>query len=280
MIINLIFDQSSGVGFAAFQAGVEAAALMLEQAITDPITVTIEVGWGQFPTDHSSITGGAAEAEPNHALASPYSYSQVFAALTDNAAVIGDTNFNSLPDDVSILGFNGQTTKLYSDVLVWSAEAKALGFIPGNQGGIDGYVGFAKDINPNSLIGVVLHEIGHALGRAPWGLPDDSDMPDILELFRFDSASGERLVYDNGRTAPASYFSVTGSINNGGTVLANYGETSDPSDYLNDSLTTNDPYDSSTTLATPFSRSPRSTSLSSTFSASTHFRRPSLGRAA
>jgi hypothetical protein len=56
MIINLIFDQSGGAGFADFKSGVVSAALILEKAITDPITVTIEVGWGQFPTDHSLIT--------------------------------------------------------------------------------------------------------------------------------------------------------------------------------------------------------------------------------
>jgi hypothetical protein len=70
MIINLIFDQSGGAGFASFSAGVMSAASILEKAITDPITVTLEVGWGQFPTDHSPITGGAAEAEPNFALVS------------------------------------------------------------------------------------------------------------------------------------------------------------------------------------------------------------------
>jgi hypothetical protein len=71
MIINLIFDQSGGSQFASFKAGVETAASMLEQAITDPITVTIEIGWGVFPTDQSPITGGAAEAEPNFALFVP-----------------------------------------------------------------------------------------------------------------------------------------------------------------------------------------------------------------
>jgi hypothetical protein len=48
MIINLIFDQSSGQGFASFKSGVETAALMLDKAITNAITVTIEVGYGQF----------------------------------------------------------------------------------------------------------------------------------------------------------------------------------------------------------------------------------------
>jgi hypothetical protein len=182
---------------------------MLEKAITNPITVTIEVGYGQFPTDQSLITSGAAEAEPNHDLTSSYSYSTVSAALTASAATIGDTNFNGLPGGATINGINGfGQPKTYGQVLLWSAEQKALGFIPANQSGVDGYVGFAQDINPNSLIGVALHEITHALGRAPYGLPDDSDIPDVLELFRFTS-SGTRLVFDHGQSAPPSYFSVT-----------------------------------------------------------------------
>ena len=95
-----------------------------------------------------------------------------------------------------------------------------------------------QDIKPNSLIGVALHELTHALGRAPYGPPDDNDLPDIFDLFRFTS-SGTRLVLDNGQSAPPSYFSV----DNGATVSANYGQTSDPSDFLGDSHTINDPFD-------------------------------------
>jgi hypothetical protein len=124
--------------------------------------------------------------------------------------------------------------------LLWSAEAKALGFVPANQAGVDGFAGFAKDINPNSLVGVALHELTHALGRAPAGLPlSFGDIPDIFDLFRFDSANDTRLVDGDFGNAPPAYFSV----DNGGTVLANYGETSDPGDFLNDSLTVNDPFD-------------------------------------
>jgi serralysin len=129
----------------------------------------------------------------------------------------------------SIQGFNGQTTKPYSQVLLWSAEAKALGFIPANQSGVDGFAGFATDINSNSLIGVALHELTHALGRANAGLPlSFGDIPDIFDLFRFDSANNTRLVDGDFGSAPPAYFSVSG----GGTVLANYGQTSDPSDFL------------------------------------------------
>jgi hypothetical protein len=106
MIINLIFDQSGGPGFASFVSGVESAALILDRAITDPITVTIEIGYGEFPTDHSSIPSGVAEAEPNSLLTLTSSFTRVVNALSAGAA-LGDTNFNVLTSIVAIIGSGG-----------------------------------------------------------------------------------------------------------------------------------------------------------------------------
>jgi serralysin len=72
------------------------------------------------------------------------------------------------------------------------------------------------------LVGVALHELTHALGRVPYG-----SQPDIFDLFRFTSA-GTRLFTDS-IPSSAAYFSVDG----GNTKLADYGRTSDPSDFLN-----------------------------------------------
>jgi hypothetical protein len=118
MIIKLIFDQSNAP--ASFTSAVESAALMLEKAITDPITVTIEVGYGRFPTDNSLITNGAAEGEP--ADGSSFLYSEL-AALSAGKAP-GDTNFDALPTGGSIRGFNGSTTQNFSSVLVYPAQEK------------------------------------------------------------------------------------------------------------------------------------------------------------
>jgi hypothetical protein len=105
----------------------------------------------------------------------------------------------------------------------------------------DGTATFATDINPNLLVGVAVHELTHALGRVPYG-----PQPDIFDLFRF-SAPGTRL-FQAGNTAPAAYFSLDGGV----TKLADYGEHSDPSDFLNpgptnlgppySNLTPNDPF--------------------------------------
>jgi hypothetical protein len=54
----------------------------------------------------------------------------------------------------------------------------------------------------------------------------------------FDTANSERLILDNSSSAPPAYFSVNGGAAN----LADYGETSDPSDFPNSS-TPNDAFD-------------------------------------
>jgi hypothetical protein len=248
MKINLIFDQPNAP--ASFKNAVQKAASMLDAAITNDITVNIEVGYGTFPLG-GTVTGGEAEAEPNLDIATSASYSVVSSALSAGAAP-GDPNFKALPDGATVSGYNGgfthPSTEPYSQVVVWSAEAKALGFISADQPDIDGFAGFATDIPADALVGVALHELTHAMGRVPNGLPADADNPDIFDLFRFKTnnpGQGERLVVDNGTSAPAAYFSVTGPVNSGGTDLAHYGQTSDPSDFLNppdSNLTPNDSF--------------------------------------
>ena len=114
---------------------------------------------------------------------------------------------------------------------MWYAEEKALGLRAANDPAIDGYVGFGTGIPTSLLVGVVLHEIGHAMGRVPYG-----PQPDIFDLFRFTSP-GTRL-FSDGATAPPAYFSVNGGV----TDIADYGQTSDPSDFLNGARTPEDPF--------------------------------------
>src|SRR5207237_501426 len=112
-------------------------------------------------------------------------------------------------------------------------ELKLWGILGANDTTTDdGSATFATDINPNLLVGVALHELTHAMGRVPYG-----SAPDIFDLFRFASA-GTRL-FSGANTAPAAYFSVDG----GNTKLADYGRTSDPSDFLNSGVQgSNDPF--------------------------------------
>src|SRR5262249_27138137 len=131
----------------------------------------------------------------------------------------GDTTFNALPAGSTIQGQSG--------VAVWNAQLKLWGFLGANDTTTDdGSATFATDINPNLLVGVALHELTHAMGRVPYGAPYSSP-PDIFDFYRFTS-TGTRL-FSGSPTAPANYF----SLNGGTTKIADYGQTSDPSDFLN-----------------------------------------------
>jgi len=213
--INLIFDAAAMAAPASFRAGIQQAASILSATITNKITVNINIDY--------SGTGGGAAAGPDNGLFE--SYSTVRTDLINNAAP-GDTTFSALPTGSKIQG--------QSQVAVWNAQLKLFGLLsPNDTTTDDGSATFATDISPSLLVGVALHELTHALGRVPYG-----SQPDIFDLFRFTSAGTQ--LFANGNTAPAAYFSVDG----GNTKLADFGQNSDPSDFLNRGVQgANDPFD-------------------------------------
>src|SRR4051795_2784756 len=212
--INLLYDAAALAAPASFRAGIEQAVSILTAAISDKITVN-------FKIDYSG-TGGGAAAGPDHGLFE--SYSSVRANLINNAS-LGDTTFNALTVGSSVQG--------QSSVAVWNAQLKLWGLMAANDTTTDdGSATFATDIDPNLLVGVALHELTHAMGRVPYGT-----QPDIFDFYRFTGA-GTRL-FQGGATAPAAYFSLDG----GNTKLADYGRTSDASDFLNSGVQgPNDPF--------------------------------------
>jgi hypothetical protein len=212
--INLLYDAAALAAPASFRAGIQQAVSILTAAISDKITVNIKIDY--------SGTGGGAAAGPDHGLFQ--SYSSIRADLINNATP-GDTTFNALAAGSSIQG--------QSNVAVWNAQLKLWGLIAANDTTTDdGSATFATDINPNLLVGVALHELTHAIGRIPYG-----PQPDIFDFFRFTTA-GTRL-FQGGATAPAAYFSLDG----GNTKIADYGRTSDASDFLNSGVQgANDPF--------------------------------------
>ena len=216
--INLLFDAAAMAAPASFRAGIQQAASLLTAAISDKITVNIKI-------DYSGTGGGAAAGPDNGQY---LSYSTVKADLVNNATP-GDPTFNALPGGTSI---QGQT-----NVAVWDAQLKLWGVLGANDTTTDdGSATFATDINSSLLVGVALHELTHAMGRVPYG-PPYSSSPDIFDLFRFTSP-GAQLI-DGHNTAQAAYFSVDG----GYTKLADFGQTSDASDFLNSGVQgPNDPF--------------------------------------
>ena len=214
LVINLLFDAAAMAAPTSFRQGIEQAATILSGAISDKITVNLNIDY--------SGTGGGAAAGPDSGQY--VSYTTLRADLIKDATP-GDTTFNALP--------SGSTIQGQSSVAVWNAQLKLLGLLSANDTTTDdGSATFATDINPNLLVGVALHELTHAMGRVPYG-----PQPDIFDLFRFTSP-GTRL-FLNGATAPAAYFSLDG----GTTKVADYGQTSDASDFLNSGVQgSNDPF--------------------------------------
>ncbi len=212
--INLLFDAAAMAAPASFRAGIAQAAAILASTISDKITVNLNIDY--------SGTGGGAAAGPDSGLFE--SYSTIRSDLV-NGATPGDGTFNALPTGSSIQG--------QSSVAVWNAQLKLWGFLGANDTTADdGSATFATDINPNLLVGVALHELTHAMGRVPYG-----PQPDVFDLFRF-TGVGTRLLA-GGNTAPAAYFSTDG----GHTKIADFGQTSDPSDFLNSGVQgPNDPF--------------------------------------
>src|SRR6185369_2584221 len=97
-----------------------------------------------------------------------------------------------------------------------NAEAKALGLLPANGAGIDGYVGFSSTaawtFDPNhravlgrfDFIGLAFHEITEVMGR--YGQTQNSISNGFyspIDLFRYSSAGNLALTPVNG-----TYFSI------------------------------------------------------------------------
>ncbi|MGY4622980.1 NF038122 family metalloprotease [Bradyrhizobium sp. USDA 4486] len=212
--INLILDAAAQAAPASFKNGLQQAVAIIAANITDKITVNITIDY--------TGTGGGAAAGPDSGYYENYSW--VRSQLVNNATA-DDTTFNSVPTGTSI---QGQT-----NVAVWNAQLKLWGVLGANDTTTDdASANFATDIKPNLLVGVALHELTHAMGRVHYG-----SAPDVFDLFRFTSP-GVRL-FQGGATAPAAYFSLDG----GATKLADYGQNSDPSDFLNSGVQgPNDPF--------------------------------------
>jgi len=220
--INLILDAAAQAAPTSFKNGLQQAVAILAANITDKITVNIKIDY--------SGTGGGAAAGPDSGYYENYSW--VHSELVNNASA-GDTTFNSLP--------TGSTIQGQSNVAVWNAQLKLWGVLGANDTTTDdASANFSTDIDPNLLVGVALHELTHAMARVPYG-----SAPDVFDFYRFTSP-GVRL-FEGGATAPAAYFSLDGGI----TKLADYGQNSDPSDFLNSGVQgSNDPFNEYYTSST------------------------------
>ena len=140
LVINLTADQSVITQFgpnyqtSTFWMAVESAASFFESTFFDPITININVGFGEV--NGFTVPSNSAESFRNQ---QDYSFSQIIAALQKDA--------NSASDATAVAHLPSQDPGLGGiDFRIANAEAKALGLpVSANPSTPDGSVGFATD---------------------------------------------------------------------------------------------------------------------------------------
>jgi hypothetical protein len=165
MEINITFDSSVSSAPAGFTSAIEYAVSVLDAAFINPVTINIDVGWGEVNgTNLSTNALGQSVSELD-----TYTYNQIESALiADGTSSIQQSAYATLPATDPTGGGNFDVT---------TAEAKALGLLPGSGTSIDGYVGFSSSVSwsfsPTAtpaqdayyFIGTAEHEITEVLGR-------------------------------------------------------------------------------------------------------------------
>jgi serralysin len=191
----------------SFRDGVQAAVDILKATIRNAITVTIEVDYGNWLG--APLGAGSGIGQPLSGSNSFQSYPAIRAALS---------NVATSADDISFVAALPNTSSIQSNAnfVICAPVMKAIGLNPGTVG-LDGKIGIGTGISTANLVGVALHELTHALGRAN-GEP-------TFDFGRFTSA-GTRL-FTGGPTSAAAYFSVDGGV----TKLADFGVANDSAIY-------------------------------------------------
>ena len=214
MNIQLTYDSSVANAPSGFTAALAYVVNFLDSTFNNPVTINIDVGWGEIAGD-SLDANTLGESQENEAP--PFSYSQVRGALlahaNSTAAIAAAT---SLPASDPTGGGTIDTG---------TADAKALGLLSANASSIDGWIGFTSQANTFTFdpgdravfgeydfVGVALHEITEVMGR-------DADLGDgpyfrsytPLDLFRY-LDPGTRDLTTAARFGN-QYFSVDGGAN-------------------------------------------------------------------
>ena len=213
--INVEYDTSvtnlkttNSTLYSEFTNGVDAAVQALEGLFTSPITVTIDVGYGEI--DGQALgSDDLGESETNWV---DENYSAVRNALLAENAPGASTLPTTSPD---------QGTLELS-----TAQAKALG-LTANNNSVDGYIGlssslpfsYAAGVTPSSneyyFVGVVEHEMTEAMGRVSLVDEQPTDYS-LMDLYRYTS-SGVRDLTASNRTGSTAYFSIDDGATNLGT---------------------------------------------------------------
>ena len=204
-VINVIYDSSVSNAPPAFTAAIQSAVTYLESIITAPITVNIDVGYGEIG-GQSLESGALGESET---YLNSYSYSSIKSALAN----VDPSAANSLPASAP------------GEMWLSDAQAESLGLAgTNNSGTVDAYAGFSSvypfTYDPNNravagdydFIGVVEHEFTEDLGRIDLfneSLGGGQNGYSLLDLYHYTLPG----VHTYTGTS-ADYFSVNGGVTN------------------------------------------------------------------
>jgi serralysin len=201
-------------GQTAFIAAVNNAASLIAAAFPNTnITLNIRVGYGEFndgnvaPITLTSSAEGASFFTSGLANQQYATVRSTLISKATSASLIAATR--NLPNTATIAG----SQFFY----VQSSIAKALGMLSATGTAVDGTIGIGSTIPSANWPGVILHELGHAMGRERG--------TSVVDLVCFSAAATRRI----GSQVSGDYFST----DNGVTPIADWGISSDPSDFLN-----------------------------------------------
>ncbi len=191
--INIVFNVSGNPPSGAAGAMAMAEAY-LESLFSDPITVRINVSWQNLG---GSVLGATASNYTNT------NYTNSRAGLV--AGMDGDDTIQSwLPTGSTIpVRYNGNSGTVTNENRVWwtyAAFRSTVGSISGTAASMTLNNQFNWDFDPSngvgfsrmSLVDVVIHETGHALGftsNADEFLASNNDMT-VLDIYRFQRSDG------------------------------------------------------------------------------------------
>lgn len=225
-VIN--WDSSVGNAPSGFQGGVESAVKYFLNTFASPITISINVGWGEVNGSRLFL-GTLGESETN---INQYSYSQIYNAMSAEATT-GTTDQQSAVANLPNPSTSPNGPIANANYWVSNANAKALN-LPGTATTTpDGWVGFGKvswyfgsgtqSSGQYDFISVAEHEISEVMGRIALlgssvntGTSIVTNSYENLDLFRYSSAGtlsttggpSAYLSFDGGNTA-LNYFNTT-----------------------------------------------------------------------
>jgi len=217
LTINITYEQPLSSLPTGFTSAVNTAVQFFESQFTNPMTINIEIGFGDLPAlgnqPRSLLASGALGQSRSTGVV--VDYSSLLQALYTAAAAP-----TASADQIAALqSLTASDPTSGGSFYISQAEAKALG-IGNKANALDGTIGlsstatFTYDPNnravPNAYdaIGVIEHEISEVMGRtAMLGTLGTAGQYTPLDLFRYSSPGVRNLTAGAG----SAYFSPDGT---------------------------------------------------------------------